>query len=86
MTNAPTPDRTYEILAGILELRGPAAGLAYLNDGVPHRYTAIYRLDCGNLRSVHLHDKRGEIMQSFLAEVPLGDSFCQFVLRDGISR
>jgi len=50
---------------------------------VPHRYTVVYQLDQETLRNVELVDKAGEITPDFLAEVPGGDSFCQFVLRDG---
>lgn len=33
-----------------------------------------------------LHDKAGEIRPELLAEVSMADSFCQFVLRDGVFR
>ena len=57
--------------------------LDYLNARVPHRYTAIYRLADGHLHNVDLYDKQGEMRPDFLAVVPLEDSFCQFVLRNG---
>lgn len=66
-----------------LDREGPA-GLAFLNARVPHRYTAIYRLDGGRLRNVFLFDKQGEVRPDFLEVVPLADSFCQFVIRDGL--
>jgi len=66
----------------VLESEGPA-GLAYLNARVIHRYTAIYQLAQGILRNVYLHDKQGQVIPEDLKEVPLEDSFCQFVLRDG---
>ena len=75
-----------EALAGyqlLLETEGPAA-LGYLNARVPHRYTAVYRLADGTLRNIHIYDKLGEITPEFLQEVPLQDSFCQFVLKDGM--
>jgi GAF domain-containing protein len=62
---------------------GIAAGLAALNARVPHRYTALYQLDEGTLRNIELFDKLGEMRPGYLAEVPIDDSFCQFVLRDG---
>ncbi|QNK68079.1 hypothetical protein [Variovorax sp. PAMC26660] len=65
------------------EQQGVAAALAQLNRGVPHRYTAVYRLEGEMLKNIALFDKAGEDRPEFLAEVPLGTSFCQFVLRDG---
>lgn len=66
----------------VLEVQGPA-GLDYLNARVSHRFTGVYRLESGLLHNMYLHDKQGEVMPEFLKTVPLADSFCQFVLRDG---
>jgi GAF domain-containing protein len=63
--------------------QGLKAALADLNGRVPHRYTALYRLEDAQLKNVELIDKAGELRPEFLASVPLTDSFCQFVLRDG---
>ena len=71
--------RAYE---QVLEIHGPA-GLDFLNARVPHRFTGVYRLENGVMYNVYLHDKAGEVIPEFLKAVPLGDSFCQFVLRDG---
>lgn len=73
-----------KILQSVLEERGLHAGLKYLNDPLTHRYTGVFQLDNGVLRNIDLYDKVGEVMPDFLAEVPLEDSFCQFVLRDGL--
>lgn len=62
---------------------GVDAALTQLNRRVPHRYTAIYELVDGLLKNRHLVDKAGEAKPEFLLEVPLADSFCQFVLREG---
>lgn len=67
----------------ILEAEGPA-GLAYLNARVEHRFTGVYQLVNGEMHNVYLYDKLGEIIPEFLKAVPLEDSFCQFVLRDGL--
>lgn len=67
----------------LLEANGPA-GLDHLNERVAHRYTGVYQLCDGNLRNLYLFDKRGEARPEFLEVVPLADSFCQFVLRDGV--
>ena len=66
----------------VLERQGPA-GLDFLNARVEHRFTGVYQLVDGVMRNVYLHDKQGEIIPEFLKAVPLADSFCQFVLRDG---
>lgn len=69
--------------ATLCEQYGIAGGLAALNARVPHRYTALYQLDEGILRNIELFDKAGEMRPDYLAAVPIDESFCQFVLRDG---
>ena len=69
-----------------LTSEGPEAALKYLNNGVPHRYTAIYRFEGELLRNVALHDKRGQMRPQFLIAVPFKQSFCQFVRRDQVFR
>lgn len=68
----------------VLDTRGLHAGLKFLNGPVAHRYTGVFQLNNGVFRNVDLYDKEGEVMPEFLAEVPLTDSFCQFVIRDGV--
>ena len=74
--------RTLEALTIALNEGGPAAALGFLNKGVPHRYTAVYRFDGQLLRNVLLCDKLDRIRPDFLLAVPFKHSFCQFVLRD----
>jgi GAF domain-containing protein len=74
--------RTLESLQDVLSNGGPNELLSYLNAGVPHRYTAIYRFEDDLLRNVALFDKRGKVRPEFLLAVPFKHSFCQFVLRD----
>lgn len=62
---------------------GMRSALQQLNERVPHRYTAAYRLKGDLLVNIELVDKLGKVGPEFLAEVPLGSSFCQYVLRDG---
>jgi len=81
-----TSPRDIRTFSRMLESQGPEAALAYLNDAVPHRYSAVYRVDGGMLRNIFLHDKKHETRPEFLAVVPFGVSFCQFVLRDGAFR
>jgi len=66
-----------------LKLGGLGAALRFLNGPVSHRYTGVYRLRDGLVRNVGLADKQREFRPESLMEVPLGDSFCQFVLREG---
>jgi len=81
-----THPRDIGTLSSILAAHGAEAGLAYLNESVPHRYSAVYRVDGGMLRNILLHDKQHEARPEFLAVVPFEVSFCQFVLRDGSFR
>jgi len=73
---------TLEQLESVLAKGGRAAGLDFLNKRVDHRFTAIYRLDQAIMKNVDLVDKEGVGLPD-LQEVPLGHSFCQFVIRDG---
>jgi GAF domain-containing protein len=65
------------------EANGIIAALEEFNGRVPHRYTAIYRLEGALLRNVQLVDKAHEARPEFLEVVPIDVSFCQFVLKDG---
>jgi len=78
--------RDFHLFSTALTGQGAASALAYLNAGVPHRYSALYRVGDGILRNLLLHDKLGEMRPEFLAAVPFESSFCQFVLRDGSFR
>lgn len=62
---------------------GMRVALKLLNEDVPHRYTGFYQATPAAMVNVGLADKKGEPRPPFLAEVPVGSSFCQFVLRDG---
>jgi hypothetical protein len=66
----------------LIDRGGLDAALAYLNRRTDFRYTAIYRLQDGMMCNISLFDRRSEDT-SQLAEVPLGESFCQFVMADG---
>ncbi|SDP87865.1 hypothetical protein SAMN05216303_108218 [Rhodoferax sp. OV413] len=76
--------RSLEGLTATVQTDGAAAAIRYLNDGVAHRFTGLYLLENGVMRNLLLYDKAGEIRPTYLAEVPLETSFCQFVLRDGV--
>jgi GAF domain-containing protein len=78
------PGDAGQVFVELSRREGLAAGLEQLNQRVPHRYTAVYRLQGDVLRNIELVDKVREIKPEFLAEVPLGTSFCQYVLRDGL--
>lgn len=76
--------RTATDYVDVAAREGIAAVLVELNRRVSHRYTAVYRLEDGQmLRNVELIDKEDELRPEFLAKVPLETSFCQFVLRQG---
>ena len=78
-----TNPRDIEAFKATLASEGADAALAFLNAGVPHRYSAVYRIDGRTLKNVLLRDKADEITPAYLAEVPFETSFCQFVIRDG---
>ena len=60
--------RTPDAVSAVLATSGPAAALAYLNEGVPHRFSAIYRFAGPILHNVFLHDKAGRMRPDFLAD------------------
>ncbi len=66
----------------ILEAQGLTAGLLYLNQRVPYRYTSVYELDRDRLLRVAFVDKQGGHGMEF-AEVPFKNSFCEIAARDG---
>jgi GAF domain-containing protein len=78
-----TCSRSIESFKATLSSEGADAALAFLNAGVPHRFSAVYRLDGRTLKNVLLYDKANEITPAYLVEVPFETSFCQFVIRDG---
>jgi GAF domain-containing protein len=65
--------------------KGLEGVLGFLNRRVPHRFTAVYRLEGGAvLRCVAVVDKHLHLEPMDLKTVPLKDSYCQFVLRDSL--
>ena len=75
--------RNLQTLSSILDVEGPSNALAFLNEGVAHRYSAVYRLSGLTLKNVLLHDKTGRLRPEYLAAIPFDSSYCQFVVRDG---
>jgi len=79
--------QTRQVL-GLVEEQLAAGGipgaLRFLNERVPHRLTAIYRLDGDMLRRVALATKEKNLEKRALQEIRLCDSFCQFALKDGV--
>jgi GAF domain-containing protein len=78
--------RNLQSFSAVLHANGPAAALAYLNEGVPHRYTSVYRFAGLKLQNVLLHDKAGEMRPDYLVTVPFDQSYCQYVRRDSAFR
>ncbi|MDB5848931.1 MAG: hypothetical protein JWP29_2683, partial [Rhodoferax sp.] len=77
-----TPTRLHHVREA-LQTGGLPSGLAALNQGVPHRYSGIFRLEGELLLNTHMFDKQGQLRPEGLEKVVLADSFCQVVLRDG---
>jgi hypothetical protein len=73
--------RNTEAVSDTLATGGPLAALAYLNEDVSLRYTAIYRFAGPLLHNVVIHDKQGRKRPDYLSVVPFTQSFCQFVQR-----
>ncbi|MBO9513617.1 MAG: GAF domain-containing protein [Variovorax sp.] len=78
--------RSVDAFLEVVRGDGIAAALAWLNAGVPHRFSAIYRFEGALLRNEFFCDKKGAARPAFLLAVPFEVSFCQFALRDGAFR
>lgn len=76
-------EKTLITLTHILDTQGLDAGLKWLNSRVPHRWTAIYKLDNQLMFNMAIVDKENHTELGALAVVPLQDSFCQFAMSDG---
>jgi hypothetical protein len=72
-----TATRSIDAFKSALASSGADSALEFLNAGVPHRYSAVYRLEGDVLRNILLHDKAGEVRPAYLAEVPFETS-CHF--------
>ena len=66
----------------VLARHGPRAALAMLNDHTSFRFTALYRLEGGEMRAVHAYDRTSEY-RTWLSAVPLESSFCRFAIEHG---
>jgi hypothetical protein len=66
----------------VLADRGIAPALALLNDRTDYRFTAIYKLDGEVMHAAHAFDRTSEY-RTWLKVVPLGRSFCQYVMEHG---
>ena len=74
-----TSARVLNTFSELLKTQGLPAGLASLNDGVPLRYTAVYRYAGLILKNVCLHDALGKRQPPFLSAMPLNKSLAQFI-------
>ncbi|MDM0117291.1 hypothetical protein QTI66_34805 [Variovorax sp. J22R133] len=74
-----TSVQVLDAFSKLLKTRGLAGGLAWLNEGVPLRYTAVYRYAGLILKNVCLHDALGKRRPSFLTAMPLDKSLAQYV-------
>ena len=71
-----------EAVRSTLNTHGVSAALALLNDRTPYRFTALYKLDGGQMRAVHAFDRTSEY-RTWLTAVPLERSFCQYAIEQG---
>ena len=72
-----------ESLRNTLVTGGLRGALEWLNARTTYRYTGVYRLEDKAMRMVAMFDRNGEDATA-LTVIPFGDSFCQFVMRDGV--
>ena len=72
-----------ETVIDIINSKGLKAALQLLNERVPHRWTAIYKLDQGVMHNLQIVDKENAVELGDLAAFELKDSFCQFAISDG---
>lgn len=70
------------VVRSVLATRGVAPALALLNDRTDFRFTGMYRLDGELMHAAHVFDRLGE-HRAWLSAVPLGRSFCRYVLANG---
>ena len=78
--------RSVDSFLDVVRSSGVEGALAWLNSGVQHRYSAIYRFEGALLRNEFLFDKKGAEPPAYLLAVPFEVSFCRFALRDGSFR
>lgn len=77
--------RSLEAFNFKLQKIGATAAIAYLNEGVAHRFTGAYRIRDEWLCNVLLHDKTGGVSSEHLALAEMTDSFCHLSLRNSHS-
>lgn len=75
-------DQTYDKMTEALMRDGLVGALKVLNDRVPHRYSAVYRMALDDyLVIVAFVDKQLKPCPSFLLSVHHAVSFCQFTMK-----
>lgn len=77
------PEKLLTQLHHTLQTQGVLPALALLNASTDCRFTAAFELVGDLLTCRYFHDRLGEPMPAFLAEVPYADSFCQMAIRTG---
>jgi hypothetical protein len=75
-------DETADEVLSLIQKEAFMPALRALNASVPHRFTAIFKVDGDRVRNVLLFDKLNLPPPESFTNFPLADSFCQFVLRD----
>ncbi len=73
-----------EELERIVTSNGMHAGLEFINRRSSHRFTAVYRFDGADLRSLYLFDRDNPTLQLHTVK-PLHETYCSIVGRTGQS-
>jgi len=78
-----TATNSYQQVSALLVDGDLQSAIACLNEGVPHRFTAVYRLTGELLQVRAIHDKQSQVTPADLMAIPLRHSLCQFAIRAG---
>ena len=72
-------ERNTHRFGNLVETSGVPIALEWLNSGVPHRYSAIYRFQNEMFENLYFYDKNRQPIAEFLEFIPFEVSFCQYV-------
>ena len=72
-----------ECLRCLLASSGLRSALEWPNARTTYRYTGVYQLENDAMRMVAVFDRNSEDAKAPTV-IAFGDSFCQFVMRDGV--
>lgn len=72
-----------DTLRAELDRGGLLGGLAFLNQRVTHRFTAVYRFHDMAMNVQAMYDKQQQAVPNPFARVPITDSFCEMAMDQG---